>query len=68
MPALCVAPTKAVGGREEGAHVARPTGGVAGEEHMLATNRTCGRQGPILVLDTVFGGASHGTLSWVRKK
>ena len=27
---LCVAPTKAVGGGEEGTHVARPTGGVAG--------------------------------------
>ena len=30
VPVLCVAPTKAVGGREEGAHVARPPGGVAG--------------------------------------
>ena len=28
---LCVAWTKAVGGCEEGAHVARPTGGVAGK-------------------------------------
>ena len=26
-----------------------------GEEHMLATNRRCGRRGPILVLDTDFG-------------
>ena len=33
-----------------------------GEEHMLATNRTCGRRGPILVLDTDFGGAAHGTV------
>ena len=31
MPALCVAPTKAVGGGVEGTHVARPTGGVTGE-------------------------------------
>ena len=30
MPALCVAAAKAVGGKEEGTHVARPTGGVAG--------------------------------------
>ena len=30
-----------------------------GEEHMLATNRTCGRRGPILVLDTDFGGGRH---------
>ena len=39
-----------------------------GEEHMLATNRTCGRQGPILVLDTDFGGAAHGTVRWIRKE
>ena len=26
------------------------------EEHMLATNRTCGRRGAIRVLDTDFGG------------
>ena len=38
-----------------------------GEEHMLATNRTCGRRGPILVLDTDFGGAAHGTVQRVRK-
>ena len=31
-----------------------------GEEHMLATNRTCGRRGPILVLDTDFGGRRMG--------
>ena len=30
MPALCVAPMTAVGAGEEGAHVARPTGSVAG--------------------------------------
>ena len=30
-----------------------------GEEHMLATKRKCGRRGPILVLDTDFGGAAH---------
>ena len=39
-----------------------------GEEHMLATNRTCGRRGPILVLDTDFGGAAHGTVRWVMKE
>ena len=39
-----------------------------GEEHMLATNRTCGRRGPILVLDTDFGAAAHGTVRWVRKE
>ena len=38
------------------------------EEHMLATNRTCGRRGPILVLDTDFGGAAHGTVRWIRKE
>ena len=30
-----------------------------GEEHMLATNRKCGRRGPILVLGTDFGGAEQ---------
>ena len=39
-----------------------------GEEHMLATNRTCGRRRPILVLDTEFGGAAHGTVRWIRKE
>ena len=39
-----------------------------GGEHMLATNRTCGRRGPILVLDTDFGGAAHGTIRWIRKE
>ena len=39
-----------------------------GEEHMLATNRKCGRHGPILVLDTDFGGAAHGTVRWIRRK
>ena len=39
-----------------------------GEEHMLATNRTCGRRGGFLVLDANFGGAAHGTLGWVRKE
>ena len=39
-----------------------------GEEHMLATNRTCCRRGPILVLDTDFRGAAHGTVRWVRKE
>ena len=35
---------------------------------MLATNRTCGRRGPILVLDTDFEGAAHGTVRWIRKE
>ena len=39
-----------------------------GEEHMLATNRTCGRRGPVLVLDVDFGGAAHGTVRWVMKE
>ena len=39
-----------------------------GEEHMLATNRTCGRRRRILVLDTDFGGAAHGTVRLVRKE
>ena len=39
-----------------------------GEEHMLATNRTCGRRGPVLVQDVDFGGALHGTVQWVMKE
>ena len=39
-----------------------------GEEHMLATNRKCGRPGPILVLDTYFKGAEHRTERWVMKE
>ena len=39
-----------------------------GVEHMLATNSTCGRCGPILVLDKDFGGAAHGTVRWVMKE
>ena len=39
-----------------------------GEGHMLATNRTCGRRGPILVLDTDFGGAAYGAVRWIRKE
>ena len=39
-----------------------------GEEHMLATNRKCGRQGPILVLETDFGGAAHGTVRSIRRE
>ena len=38
------------------------------EEHMLATNRTCDRCGPVLVLDVDFRGAAHGTVRWVRKE
>ena len=39
-----------------------------GEEHMLATNRTCSRRGPILVLDTDFRAAAHGTVRWMGKE
>ena len=35
---------------------------------MLATNRTCGSLGPVLVLDTDFRGAAHGTVRWVMKE
>ena len=33
-----------------------------GKEHMLAINRTCGRCGPVLAMDTDFGGAAHITV------
>ena len=39
-----------------------------GEEHLLATNRRCGRGGPLLVLDTNFRGAAHGAVRWVHKE
>ena len=39
-----------------------------GNLHVLATNRRCGRRGPILVLDRNFGGADHGTVRWVMKE
>ena len=39
-----------------------------GGEHMLATNRLCGRPGPVLVLDVDFGGTTHGTVRWVMKE
>ena len=35
---------------------------------MLATNRKCGRRSPILVLNTDFGGAKHGTVRWLMKE
>ena len=38
------------------------------EEHMLATKKKCGRRGPILVLDSDFGGAAHGTVRWIMKE
>ena len=41
---------------------------LAGEEHTLATTRKCGRRGPILVLDTDFEGAAHGTVRRVMKE
>ena len=39
-----------------------------GEEYMLATNRTCGRRGPFLVLGVDFGRAAHATVRWVMKE
>ena len=39
-----------------------------GEDHMLATNRTCGRRGPVLVLDVDFGVAARETVRWIRKE
>ena len=39
-----------------------------GEEHMLATNRTCGRSEPVLVLDVDFGGAVHRTVRLLMKE
>ena len=68
VPTLCVAQTKAVGGGAERAHVGLPTSGDAREDHMLATNRTCDRLGPVLVLDVDFGGGAHGTVRWVMKE
>ena len=68
VPTLCVPQTMAVGSAEEGAHLAHPTGGVAGEEQILATNRTRCRRGPVLVLDMYFGGAAHGTVRSVMKE
>ena len=68
MPALCVAPTEAVGGGKNERMWRVLQAVLPGEEHMMATNRTCGRWGPILVLDTDFGGAAHGPVRWVRKE
>ena len=56
-----------VAGRKEGMWRALQAV-LPGEEHILATNRTCGRRGPILVLDTDFEGAAHATVQWVRKE
>ena len=39
-----------------------------GEEHMLASNRMCGRRGPVLVLDVDFEGAANGTVRWVMNE
>ena len=39
-----------------------------GGKHMLATNRTCGRRGPIVVLDADFAGAAHGSVRGGRKE
>ena len=39
-----------------------------GEEQMLGTSGRCSRRGPILVLATAFGGATHGTVRWVVKE
>ena len=45
-----------------------PQAVLLGEMHMLATNSKWGRPGPILVLDTDFGEAAHGTVRWVMKE
>ena len=34
----------------------------------MATNRTCDRPGPVLVLDVDLRGAAHETVRWVRKE
>ena len=39
-----------------------------GEEHMLVTNRKCGRSETLLVLDTDFQGAKHGTVRRLMKE
>ena len=41
---------------------------LSGEEHMVATNRTCGRREPLLVLDTDSRGAAHGTVRWLMEE
>ena len=56
VPALCVAPTKHLAAGKEECMWRVLQAVLPGEEHMLATNRTCGRRKPILVLDTDFGG------------
>ena len=39
-----------------------------GVKHMFATNRKGGRRGSILVLDSAFGGATHGTVWWLMEE
>ena len=53
VPALCVAPTKAVCGGEEGTHVARPTSGVAGARAHVGDQQDVMRSGTV-------PGSGHG--------
>ena len=68
VPTLCVVRRRrlAAGRKERTWRVRQAV--LPGEEHMLATNRTCGRRGPILVLEVEFGGAAHETVCRVRKE
>ena len=68
MPTLCVALTTAVGGREEGTHVARPTGSFAGGEAHVGDQQDVRQAWTDPGLDADFGGAAHGTVRWVRKE
>ena len=68
MPTLCVVQRVAVDSGEEEAQWRVLQAVLPEEEHMLATNRKCGRRRPIQLLDTDFGGAVHGTLWWVMKE
>ena len=56
----------ATGKKERMWHVLRAV--LTAQGHMLATNRTCGRRGPVLVLDVDLGGAAHGTVRWFMKE
>ena len=60
VPALCVAGRRRLAAGKKECMWRALQAVLPGEEHMLATNRTCDRRGPILVLDTDFGGAAHG--------
>ena len=68
MPTLCVVQKVVVDSGEQGAQWRVLQAVLPEEEHMLATNRKCGRRRPMEVLDTDFGGAVHGTVWWVMKE